>query len=239
MRKQVAAMLFIGIFLLSTIASVHAIVSIESTIEENIYVVCSIANLDQAIYDAAKTNQIFNGSAIVQIIVENLRTQGRTNVMHGFQLNTYDDANRAIQASFFLGGTDITTSTINRTSLKRNFQAETDWRKFQSNLTSSMSIDFATYFAESVEKWQRIDFTDSTGSVHPSFYYETGEIEQLGKMSFRFILPSAATDVQVKGDTITYDVSLGFENVLIGSPFLILAIIMVVVLIALVYRRLR
>ena len=158
---------------------------------------------------------------------------------HGFQPNTYDNDNRALEASFFLGGTDIITSTINRTTLKRNFQVQTDWRKFQVDLTSNISIDFATYFAESVDKWQQVDITDSNGNVHPSYYYQTEGREQLGNMSFRFILPSAATNVQAIGDTITYDVSLGFEDVLIGSPFLILAIIIIVVLIALVYRRLR
>jgi hypothetical protein len=90
-----------------------------------------------------------------------------------------------------------------------------------------------------VQSWQLTDYTDSNGNAHPSYYYETGEIQQFGKMSFRFILPSAATNVQATGDTITYDVTLGFEDILIGSPFLILAVILIVVLIALVYRRVR
>jgi hypothetical protein len=239
MRKEVSAIFFIGLFLLSTVALAHANVSIESTIEDNISVVCNLTNLSQTIYDAAKADPVFNGSTIVQIIVQNLKNENRTNVTHGFQLNTYDDANRAISASFLLGGTDIITSTINRTSLKRNIQVQTDWRKFQVNLTSTVSIDFTTHFAESVGNWQLTDYADSTRNTHPSYYYETGEIEQFGKMSFRFILPSAATNVQAKGDTITYDVTLGFEDVLIGSPFLILAVIVIVVLIALVYRRIR
>jgi hypothetical protein len=144
-----------------------------------------------------------------------------------------------MSASFLLGGTDIITSTVNRTSLKRNIQVQTGWRKFQVNLTSSVSIDFATYFAEPVGNWRLTDYTDSNGNTHTSYYYETGEIEQFGKMSFRFILPSATTNVQAKGDTITYDITLGLRDVLIGSPFLILMVIVVVVLIALLYRRIR
>lgn len=239
MRKEVQAIFFIGLFLLSTVAFAHANVSIESTVGDNIDVVCSLTNLNQAVYDAAKADPIFNGSTIVQIIVQNLKSQNRTNVTSGFQLNTYDDANRAIRASFLLGGTDILTSTINRTSLKRNSQVQTGWRKFQVNLTSTVLIDFATYFAEPVQNWQLTDYADPTGNIHPSYYFETGEIEQFGKMSFRFILPSAATNVQAIGDTITYDVTLGFGDILIGSPFPILAIIIVAVLIALAYRRIR
>jgi hypothetical protein len=236
MKKRVPSILLISLFSLFLVTSVHATVSIESTIEDNISVVCSIANLNQTVYEAAKADPVFNGSTIVQIIVQNLN---RTNVTHGFQLNTYDNDNRAIHASFLLGGTDIITSTINRTSLKRNIQVQTGWRKFQVNLTSTVLIDFATYFAELVQNWQLTDYADPTGNIHPSYYFETGEIEQFGKMSFRFILPSAATNVQAIGDMITYDVTLGFEDVLIGSPFPILAIIVVVVLIALAYRRIR
>jgi hypothetical protein len=239
MKKKVPSILLISLFTLFLVTSVHATVSIESTIEDNVSVVCSLTGLDQTLYDAAKADPVFNGSTIAQIIVQNLKNENRTNVTHGFQLDTYDDANRAISASFLLGGADIITSTINRTSLKRNIQVQTDWRKFQVNLTSTVSIDFATYFAQSVQSWQLTDYTDSNGNAHPSYYYETGKIQQFGKMSFRFILPSAATNVQAEGDTITYDVTLGFEDILIGSPFLILAVIVIVVLIALVYRRIR
>jgi hypothetical protein len=239
MKKKVPSILLISLFSLFLVTSVHATVSIESTIEDNISVVCSLTNLNPTVYEAAKADPVFNGSTIVQIIVQNLKSQNRTNVTHGFQLNTYDNDNRAIRASFLLGGTDIITSTINRTSLKRNIQVQTDWRKFQVNLTSTVSVDFATYFAESVQNWRIIDYKDSAGNAHLSYYYETGEIEQFGKMSFRFVLPSAASNAQAKGDTITYDVTLGFEDVLIGSPFAILAIIVIVVLIALVYRRIR
>jgi hypothetical protein len=228
-----------GIFLLSAVVSVHATVTVESTIDDNIYVFIKLENLDQTLYADAQANPIFNGSAIAQVIVQNLRNENRANVTYDPDANSYVDTDRAISVSFHLGGTDIISSTINRTSLKQSFKVTTDWRKFQVNLTSGMSVDFAAYFAESVEKWQRVDFTDSAGNLHQSYYYETAEIAQLGRMSFRFVLPSAATNVQVTGDTITYDIPLGFEDVFIGSPFLILAVIIVAVLIALVYRRIR
>ncbi len=238
MRKKIAVMLFIGMFMLSTIAWVHADVSVVGNIDENVNVVINLTNLNQTIYTAAKSSQIFNGSAIAQIIFLNLQKQGRNSLTTGFQLNTYDDANRAIKVQFFLSGTDVITSAINRTTVKRNFQVQTDWRRFRANLTNSISIDFAS-FGQTVDKWQRANFTDSTGIVHPSFYYETGGSEQLGAMSFRFVLPSDATNARAIGDTITYDVPLGFEDVLLSSPFPILAAVIIAVIMALIYRRLR
>jgi hypothetical protein len=116
---------------------------------------------------------------------------------------------------------------------------KTDWRKFEVNLTSDFSVDFTQAFAEPVGTWQKIDYTNSAGSVHQAYFYETPETESLGKLSFKFILPSTATNVQANGDTITYDVPPSFEDIFLGSPLLILAAIIIVVVIALVYRRLK
>ena len=97
MRKEISAILFTSILILSIVAAVHATVSIESTIEENVYVVINITDLNQTIYDAAKTSQSFNDSTIVQIIVQNLRTQGHTRVTNSPQVNVFDNATRSIQ----------------------------------------------------------------------------------------------------------------------------------------------
>jgi hypothetical protein len=240
MRKAAAVLVTIFALLLFSTTSVHATVSFESKIEDNIYVTCSFENLAQTVYDAAKANQqLFNGSTIPKIITANLEKQGLTRVTYGFQDNTYDDANKAIHVSFFLGGADVISYSVNRTSLKRAYQVKTDWRKFEVNLTSDFSVDFTQAFAEPVGTWQKIDYTNSAGSVHQAYFYETPETESLGKLSFKFILPSTATNVQANGDTITYDVPPSFEDIFLGSPLLILAAIIIVVVIALVYRRLK
>jgi len=240
MRKAAAILVTIFALLLFSTTSVHATVSFESKIEDNIYVTCSFENLAEAVFTAAKANQqLFNGSSIPKIITANLEKQGLTRVTYwGVQYNTYD-ANKAIYVSFFLGDADIISSTINRTTLKRAYQVKTDWRKFQVNLTSDFQVDFAQHFAEPVDTWQKIDQPDSAGSVHPAYFYETPETESLGKLSFKFILPSTATNVQANGDVITYDMPPSFEDIFLGSPLLILAAIIIVVVIALVYRKLK
>ena len=241
MRKTAAILVTIFALLLFSTTTVHATVSFESKIEDNIYVTCNFENLAEAVYDAAKANQqIFNGSTIPKIIAMNLEKQGLTRVTcEGVQDNTYVDANKAIHVSFLLGGADIISPTINRTTLKRACQVKTDWRKFQVNLTSNFQVDFAQHFAEPVDTWQKIDQPDSAGNVHPAYFYETPETESLGKLSFKFILPSTATNVQANGDAITYDMPPSFDDVFLGSPLLILAAIIIVVVIALVYRRLK
>jgi hypothetical protein len=240
MRKAAVVLVTIFALLLFSTTSVHATVSFESKIEDNIYVTCSFENLAQTVYDAAKANQqLFNGSTIPKTIAANLEKQNLTRIVHGFQDNTYDDANKAIHVSFFLGGADIVSYSVNRISLKRAYQVKTDWRKFEVNLTSNFSIDFDQHFAQPVERWQKINHTDSAGNVHPAYFYEITETESLGTLSFKFILPSTATNVQANGDTITYDMPPSFEDIFLSSPLLILAAIILVVVIALVYRKLK
>lgn len=239
MRKPALILASIAIILF-LVASVHANVSFESKIEDSIYVTCNFEHLDQTVYNAAEANQqLFNGSSMPLAIVGNMEKQGLTRVSYGFQDNTYDNATKSIRASFFIGGADIISYTVNNTSLKRTYTVKTDWRKFQVQLTNSLSVDFAQHFAEQVENWRKIDYTDTSGNIHPAYIYETPEIESLGKLSFTLILPSAATSVQVKGDIVTFDVPSGFDDIFLGSPFLILAVLVIVVAVALVYRRLK
>lgn len=238
--KKHALILVSVAFILFLVASAHATVSFESKIDDSIYVTCNFEHLDQIVYNAAEANQqLFNGSSMPLAIMGNLEKQGLTRVSYGFQDNTYDNVTKSIRASFFIGGADIISYTVNNTNLKRTYTVKTDWRKFQVQLTSSLSVDFAQHFAEQVENWRKIDYTDTSGNVHPAYFYETGEIELLGKMSFTLILPSAATSVQVEGDTVTFDVPSSFGDIFLASPFLILTVLLIVVAVALVYRRLK
>jgi len=239
MKKPAPILACFTLLLLVLVAPVHASVSVESTIGDNIYIVYNFENLSPTIYNEAIANNQFNSSTIPQIIVRNLEEQNLTRINYGFQPNTYDDATKTIRVSFYLGGSDIISFTVNRTTLRRTYQAKTEWRKFQVNLTSSFSIDFAQHFAEPVENWQKINHTDTEGSLHQAYYYKTTEVESLGVLSFSFILPATATSIQVKGDTITYEVSPYLEDVFLGSPFLILAALIMIIVIVLVYRRVK
>jgi hypothetical protein len=130
-----------------------------------------------------------------------------------------------------LGGSDIISFTIDRTTMGRTYQIKTDWRNFQLNLTSNFSINFTQYFAEPVGNWQKPSQT--------TFYIESHETGFFDTLSFNLTLPATAANIQAQGDTITYEVPPYFEDVFLNSPFLILAVLMVVIIVVLIYRRVR
>jgi hypothetical protein len=226
-------------FLLILIAPVLASVSVESAIGDSVYVVFKFKNLEPSVYNEAAANTQFNSSTIPQIIVRNLKKQNLTNVDPIVQPNTYDNTTKSIIVSFYLSGSDIKSQTVNRTTLKKTYQIKTEWRNFEVNLTSSFSINFVQYFAEPVEGWQKIDnYTDTAGNVHQA-YYKTADSESLGELSLYFVLPTNALNIKAIGNTVIFDTQASTEDIFLGSPFLILAVLIIVIVIALVYRRVR
>lgn len=231
MRKTVLIAVFLMVLVVVSVAPVHASVSVESTVGDNIYVIYNFENLDSAIYNEAVDISQFNSSTIPQIIKENLETQNLTHVDVGLQPNEYDDATKTISASFYLSGSDIISYTANRTTMRKNYQLKTEWRKFQVNLTNNFSINFTQYFAEPVENWQHPNQT--------TYFIESHGTGFFNLVSFKIALPSTAINVQASGDTITYEFPPSFEDAFLNSPFLILAVLIIIVIVALIYRRVR
>jgi len=232
--KKLASVLICSIVLFAAfIGSVYAPISVTSTIDDDIYVVYDFEGIDQPLYDEIKENpQLFNISTIPQIIKNNLEKQNLTQVRWGLgpQTNIYDDEARAIHVSFYLGGSDIISFNLNATTMRRTYQVKTEWRKFQFNLTSTFPVNFTQILAKPLVEWQKKDGT--------TFFYESPETGFLGT-SFEFLLPQAATQVQVQGDTITYEVPARFEDLIINSPFLIMIALIIVTIIVVIYRKVK
>jgi hypothetical protein len=212
----------------------QASISVTSTItDNNIYVVYNLQNINQTIYDEIKANQQFNISTIPTAIIKNLENQGLTQVKWWLPLqpDIFNDTTKSIHVSFYLEGSDIIDSETNRTTMKRTYQLNTEWRKLQLDLTNTFSINFTQHFAEPVENWQKPNPTTYHFEVHETGFFDT--------LSFNLALPTTATNVQAQGDTITYEVQPYFEDVFLNSPFLILAVLIVIIIIALIYRRIR
>jgi hypothetical protein len=229
MKRSTLIFALFTILLALSVVPAHASVSVESTVNESIYAVYNFQNLNSTVYDEVKNNPQFNVSTIPMTIVRNLENQGRIQVNWGFGPQAdlvFNDAARTVQVSFYLWGSDIISSGVNQTTMKRTCQVKTDWRKFQLSLTSSFSLNFTQILAKPVAEWQKTN--------EYTFLYEGQDI------SFKFILPQTATQVQAQEDTITFEAgSLSFWDIFLNSPFLILAVLIIVVIIALIYRKVR
>ena len=240
MRKSVVALLAvvsIAQFVLSASASS---VTMRSFVDDNLLVTYNFAGFDDSIYNQIKNNAQFNASTIPEIIMNGLAEKNLKQVDWGPtpQPITYDDANRAIDVSFFLSGSDIVSFSINRTSISRTYKVTTEWQKFQVNLTSNLSVGFAAAFDKAVSEWQRTSYADASQKVHPAFYYRNNQTSTVA-VSFYLILPSSASNVSVEGDIVTYQMPPMFADQLLSSPLLVLAALIIVLVIVLLYRKAR
>jgi len=230
--RKIAFATLIAILILSVVIPVNASITTKATVDDSLFITYDFENLDSTVYDQTKANTQFNITTIPQIIKKNLEQKNQTMVNWGLgpQTNIYDDANRAIHISFFLGGSDIISLTVNKTTMKHTYQVNTEWRKFQINLTSDFPIDFAQRLAKPVAEWQKTDATP--------FYYENKQEGTLD-VFFYLILPASASNIQVQGDTVTYDTPASLTDQLLNSPFFILGALAAALVIVLLYRKAR
>jgi len=221
------------ILILSVILTVNASTSTtKTTVDDSLFITYDFENLNSTLYNQAKVNTQFNISTIPQNIKQSLEQSGQklVNWWPGPQTSMYDDANNAFHISFFLGGSDIVSFKVNGTTMKRTYQVNTEWRKFQVSLTNNFTVNFAQYLEKRVADWQKTNAT--------SFYYENKETGTLD-VTFSLALPTSASNIQVQEDTISYDMPPRLEDQLLNSPLLILGAIAVALVIILIYRKVR
>jgi len=229
MKKSATAHLFLILFIM-LIMPIHASVTMEVTIDQNIHVTLNFENVSSPIYNDIK--QTFNITTIPLIIEKNLEQQDLTHVRWGYTQDVdFNDSTNSINAKFFLGGSDIMTSTYNKTTMARRYQVRTEWRKIHADLAENFSIDFNEYFGTPIADW---DYVDS----EKAYYNEYTELDAFTP-SCKFVLPKTAINVNAVGDTIFFELPPLFEDVLLNSPFLIFGALITAIIVTFIYRKIR
>ena len=238
MKKLVCAHLLFLLLIVTFITSVHASVTVQAVIDQDVHVVFNLENINSTIYWTIKNGNLITESTIPNIILDNLEQQNLTHVDVYTQPIVFNDPPASsIYVAFSLTGSDILNITADTKAMTKTYHVRTDWRKFQVNLTSGFSLNFNEYFGEPVEKWQRINYT-LNAKTHPAYYYDFTNSDTFDAACY-FILPAAATNVQVVRDLITFELPLSFGDSLLNSPFLILGALIVVIVAFSLYRKVR
>ena len=237
MKKIVCAHLLFLLLVVTFFTSVHASVTVQAIIDQDVHVAFSLENLNSTIYWAIKNEDLITESTIPNTILENLEQQNLTHVYVYTQPIVFDDSASSIYVAFSLTGSNILNFTVNTKSMTKTCHVLTDWRKFQLNLTDGFSLNFNEYFGEPVERWQRINYT-LNAETHPAYYYNFTDSNTFDPTCY-FMLPAEATNVQVAGDAITFELPLSFADSLLNSPFLILGALIVVNIAFFAYRRIK
>ena len=231
MKKNVGTQFLFLLLAVILVTPVHASVTTQAVINQDIQVTFDFSNISPNIYE----NITITDTTIPETIKNTLAQQGLTNVDYRYVPLDFNSTENSLRAAFILFGSDILNITVNTDSMTNTYHVRTDWRKFQVNLTNEVSLNFAEYFGEPIENWQRINYT-LNGKEHPTYYYNFTDSNTFDPTCY-FILPTEATDVQAVGDIITFELPLSFGDSLLNSPFLILGAIIVVIIAFFLYRK--
>jgi len=212
-------------------------VSIQATINQNIHVVFDFQNIDSTIYNETVRQDLFSVSTIPQAIEKSLEERDLRDAecIYDPTQEIFEDSTRSIHVEFLLIGSDIIYVTINKTTMNKIYNVRTDWRKFHVNLTDNYVLDFSEYFGKPMAEWE---FENKTT---PARYYcnDTSSIK-FDPICY-FTLPSRAINPHVAEDmdTIVFELSLPVGESLLNSPFLILVALIIVNVVAVLYRKVR
>jgi hypothetical protein len=227
MKKTLWVAVSVCLLTLSLSTLANAEITGNINVGEDLFVTYEFKSLDQTVYDQAKLQ--FTAEKIPDIIVNSFEQKNQTVGTRALPLES-EDASRMIRSSFYLGGSAIVSFTVNKTTLNRVYEVKTDWRKFKVNLTDDFSVDFAQHAATPVAEWRKLDDT--------TLYYENKETGTLDLFLY-LVLPSSASKVRAEGDTVFFEVPPSTEDIVLGTPFLILIALAIALVIILLYRKVR
>jgi hypothetical protein len=239
MMKNSVTMILFGLIFLSLIAPIHASITVDGLIEQNIHVVYAIENINSTLYEEILEQKIFNNSTIPQAIEIYFDEQNLENAEVDYDpaKEIFTNSTKSIQVEFYLSGSDIIDSTFNPAAMTETYDVETGWRKIHVNLTDGFSLDFAQYFEKSVSEWGVTNYTIN-GEIHPTYLYDYPDSAMFDPLC-RFVLPAKAINIHAIKDTIIFELPIPLEDNLINSPFLVLGVLILVNIALIAYRKMR
>jgi len=240
MKKLVLA-LFLCLLLAVSIAPVYASITVEVLIDDSLHVSFYFDFKDNStIYDEIVAHpEIFNSSSIRLTIMKNLEKQNLKKVSSSHIPTEFsNNAEKSIHVEFYLGGEDILSYTLNTTTATRTYSVKMNWMKFEISLTNTFKLNFTSYFATPMSNWQKVNHTIG-GNVHLALYHNSTAGTAPFYTACYFILPTTATNIKTVGDTLIFETPTILEDRLIDSPLLILGGIIIAIIVANLYRKVR
>ena len=221
----------VAILLLALTTPVYASVELEAKIGEEIDVTMKFRELNSTVYGLIKDEIENNETKILDTIRKNLEARNLPNVEYLWKPVYFNDTENSITVSFSLSGSDILNLTFSTDTMRQRFHVRTDWRKFELNLTDDFLLDFTEYFGKPLSDW---NFEDEP---YLAYYYNYTGTVPFDPICY-FILPREATEVHVADDmeTIVFELPPSLGESLLNSPFLILGIIIVAIIVSSLYR---
>ena len=176
-----------------------------------------IINLNSTVYEQAKEAKITIETAIIEAI-------NASSVEINFKNET-----RSIEITCSISD-DRVKEDVDKDRMIRVIRVETEWRKFKLPLTQNFSIDFAEPLSARVSTWNKTE----KGYIYSS-------ISDFGEVVFEIVGPDSTMNFYVGEDeeTVIFELPLSKVDLFINSPYTILIIVIIAIIVATVYRKLR
>lgn len=218
MKKVIIISLLALLILLFIIDAVQADIYIKLRVHEGGTADFSveITNINSSLYEEIIKNKTLNEVTIIKVInvpPEELR---------------FNDTTHSIK--FVCSVSDRVKEEIDKERMIRVIRVETEWRKFELPLTNNTSINFAKLLSPEVSMWDRTE----NGYIYRS-------TSDFGNVTFEIVGPDSAIDFYVgeDGETVIFELPLSEIDLFINSPYTILLIVVVIIFVAITYRKLR
>ena len=176
-----------------------------------------ITNIEPEIYDEISLNK----TAIVTAVANAINASSVDVVSN--------DTARSIEIICSLADERI-DQEVDMDEMLQIIRVKTEWMKFNLPLTQNVSIDFAQLLSSKVSAWNKTD----NGYIYTS-------TSDFGKVTFEIVGPSSTISfyIDVDDETVIFELPLSKSDLFISSPHVILIIVIILIFIAIVYRKLR
>lgn len=243
--KRLAIICLLLALLALTGLPAYASVTLNAVINQSVHVVFNFENINSTIWEKIVylyNHDLLNETTFPRIVLDYLKQRNLNSAYvrdSEFELNY---AARSMHAAFYLFGSDILSFTVDKITMTKIYRVRTEWRKFYANFTGEQglflfSLNFAKYFGASMSQWREVNYT-LNGETRLAYYYNYTGPSSFDPLCY-FILPATVTNPEVVGDMIIFEFPPAFEDVLLNSPFLVVAALIIVNVFHFVYRKVR
>jgi len=219
LRKITVIIIFSSFMLLFLVGSVHADIYMRLNVYDDATarLDIKITDMELEIYD-----EILSNKTAVATAVANATDASSVDIIS-------NDTARSIEIICSLTDEKI-DQKVDMNKTLQIIRVKTEWMKFNFPLTHNVSIDFAQLLSPKVSAWNKTD----NGYIYTS-------TSDLGKVTFEIVGPSSTISfyVDVDGETVIFELPLSKSDLFISSPYIMLVIAIILILIAIVYRKLR
>ena len=238
MKFQIQVILMIIMLFFTTINSTQqTTLNVKAYIYSSSIKISMEIRLNSTLYEKIKISKYLNETIIPKAVINYLNSLGFKDASYHKPFLALRDETKSLIASFLLSGSSVVSYEF-KENLTTSYKVNLVWRKFKLTISEDerkiLDIDFSKYFGAPLKNWNKINYTEN-GATKPALHYKY-EFEDTSS-EFYVVLPEKAEITHIGVDSFNFIVPTSISDKILASPLWILAVIILVDVLALIYRH--